>query len=172
MARGRRNQDCGYGWMGDEGYGVEKTTTEPQTGGNRLRARNMSHTSAKAATIPLLPARRSFLMVDGDCTSELYTSVACQTVIYSSHQSSLTFNLSIHHPPVSRTPQPQHAHPFLVFFGFCCCLWEPFLLRQYLTLTIRIHPFRISSPTSPPSVLLPLTPRASHAGDRVFSSAC
>lgn len=45
--------------------------------------RNTPHSSVEAATIPLLPARRSFLMVDRDfVTSELYASVACRTVIY------------------------------------------------------------------------------------------
>ena len=93
--------------------------------------RNMFHTSAKAATIPPLPARRSFLMVDGDLISELYTSVACRIVIYPPHQSSLAFHL-ITRPPISRTLS-QHAHPFpssAVFVGFCYCLWDHILSHQ------------------------------------------
>ena len=73
MACRRYNQDCGYGWMGGEGHGVETTATEPQAGRNRLMVCDTPHTSVKAATIPLLPVRRSFLMVDGDFTLPNYT---------------------------------------------------------------------------------------------------
>jgi len=66
MACWRCNQDRGYGWVGGEGHGMETATKESQAGGNRLMVRNTSHTSANAATIPPLRARRSFLMVDGD----------------------------------------------------------------------------------------------------------
>lgn len=56
----------------------------------------MSHASAKALTIPLLPLRRSFQWSTGTDTSELCASVACRTTIHLPNHSSLTFNLIIH----------------------------------------------------------------------------
>jgi len=48
--------------MGGEGHGVETTATEHQAGGSRLTAHDTPH----IVTIPLPPARRSFLMADRD----------------------------------------------------------------------------------------------------------
>lgn len=52
--------------MGLEGHGVEATTTEPQSRGNRLRGKDMFPGGTKVVTIPLLPVFRSLLMIDGD----------------------------------------------------------------------------------------------------------
>ena len=65
MACWRCNQDSGYGRVGGEGRGVETAAPEPETGGIRLRLRNAPYSSTEAATVSLLSARRSFLMVDG-----------------------------------------------------------------------------------------------------------
>ena len=60
----------------------------------------MSHATASAATIPLLPARRSFLMVDGDF------------ILPSSTPRSLVEPLSIH--PISPSIDHTHTHPPVV----------------------------------------------------------
>jgi len=170
MARGRRNQDCGYGRMGGESFGVEKTTTEPEAGGNRLRVGNMSHTGAEAATIPLLPARRSFLMVDGDFVlpnSTHWPLVELLSIHPTNPALPSTYSNTIHLSVVRHNPSMLIFST--VFVGFCCCLWVPFFIApvSYIN-TLRIHPFCINlllpALLPPSSDFFSLTFRASHAG--------
>ena len=125
--------------MGGESIGLETTTAEPQVGGNRLRVGDMSHTSAEAATTPLLPARCSFLMVDGDfvlpnstdwslveLSSVRPTNPALPSIYsYTIHPSVVRHNLSM----LTLFYFPQFLLSFAVVFGY------HFLLHQYLTLT-------------------------------------
>ena len=153
MACRRYNQDCGYGWMGSEGHGVETTATEPQAGGTQLMVRGTPHTSAKPATMPLLPARRSFLMVDGDFTFPDSTprSLVELLSIAPPIRPYLQFN---HTSPTHQSYTTISAcSPLPIFRGFCrpcSCLWEPFFYRiGILHYPLRIHPFHMSPPLSP-----------------------
>jgi len=152
MACRRCSQNGGYGWMGGKGHGVETTTTESQAGGNRLMIRDMSHTSIKAATIPLLPARRSFLMFNGD----LYFRTL--------HFGCLPLSI---HPTNPALPSINHPHPSVVhhylsmltpsylpqfFWLLLLSLGTFFLLRRYLTITPSrfTHSICLLSATLPP----------------------
>jgi len=175
MARRRCSQNSGYGRMGGKGHGVETTTTESQAGGNRLMIRNTSHTSVKAATIPLLPARRSFLMVTGDL---YFRTLHFGCLSLSIHPTNPALP-SINHPrpPISRTPLSQHAHPSLfpaVFLALTVVFWNPFFYYVgILHHPLKIHPPHLSSLGHSPTFfsLLPLTFHAPRV-DCVFSAAC